>query len=540
MELADGGDLFDKIEADEGVGEDVAHFYFTQLVSAVGYMHSRGIAHRDIKPENILLSGQGDLKIADFGLAALFMKGGVRRTCSTVCGSPPYVAPEVLMAGKKGVGSAGGAGSVGGGGGYAPDAADLWSCGIVLFVLLVGNTPWDEPTMRSPEFSEYVENHGRGTSDELWNGIPSEALSLLRGLLKLDAKTRFALEEVRKHPWFTRPNPLLSPAGTAANPLGLATKLLEALRVDFDTDSEAVIASSQRRSNTASNTTTSGAFGANLAGNDDDAMDIDTPATTTKPKANPTIHPNTSDFRLASTQPDNTTTAATAGYGDGDDDSIVPFEWETTGRRGSAALNLPPSASQPVTRTDRSVGVGVGAGADADVHWALESLVADDPTLSQFSSTPSVPLTLTQHARKFRDIVPAHSLTRFLSTYPLPLLVGLLEDALHRLGIPGSGVLLYPGQHGQGQHGQGQHGQDQHQHQVGIGDVPVARLQVRTTDGRGQMLHGNIVVEEISTAAGVEVKEVRFLKAKGDPVEWRRFFKRVCVLCKEGIYIPGG
>ena len=71
MELAEG-DLFDKIEADKGIGEDIAHFYFSQLISAVGYMHSRGVAHRDIKPENILLA-DGDLKLADFGLAVLYL-----------------------------------------------------------------------------------------------------------------------------------------------------------------------------------------------------------------------------------------------------------------------------------------------------------------------------------------------------------------------------------------------------------------------------------------------------------------------------------
>ena len=69
MDVADGGDLFDKIEADKGVGEDIAHAYFSQLVSAVGYMHSKGVAHRDIKPENMLLSADGNLRIADFGLA---------------------------------------------------------------------------------------------------------------------------------------------------------------------------------------------------------------------------------------------------------------------------------------------------------------------------------------------------------------------------------------------------------------------------------------------------------------------------------------
>ena len=72
MEYASGGDLFDKIEADVGVSEDIAHFYFLQLISGIGYMHSKGVSHRDIKPENILLSETGDLKIADFGLATLF------------------------------------------------------------------------------------------------------------------------------------------------------------------------------------------------------------------------------------------------------------------------------------------------------------------------------------------------------------------------------------------------------------------------------------------------------------------------------------
>lgn len=76
MELAEGGDLFDKIEADEGVGEDIAHLYFTQLISAVSYMHSKGVGHRDIKPENVLLSADGNLKIADFGLATVFEYNG--------------------------------------------------------------------------------------------------------------------------------------------------------------------------------------------------------------------------------------------------------------------------------------------------------------------------------------------------------------------------------------------------------------------------------------------------------------------------------
>jgi serine/threonine-protein kinase Chk1 len=105
LELAEGGDLFDKIEADEGVGVDVAHLYFTQLVEAIGWCHGKGIAHRDIKPENMLLSERGDLKLADFGLATQFLspRTGERKTCGMVCGSPPYIAPEILACGQAGI-----------------------------------------------------------------------------------------------------------------------------------------------------------------------------------------------------------------------------------------------------------------------------------------------------------------------------------------------------------------------------------------------------------------------------------------------------
>ena len=126
MELAEGGDLFDKIEADQGVSEDIAHAYFTQLINAVGYMHSKGVGHRDIKPENVLLSADGNLKLADFGMATLFEYHGKRKMAVTTCGSPPYVAPEVLtpviVNGAKTVK-------------YCADQADIWSCGVVLFGL---------------------------------------------------------------------------------------------------------------------------------------------------------------------------------------------------------------------------------------------------------------------------------------------------------------------------------------------------------------------------------------------------------------------
>jgi len=186
MELAEGGDLFDKIEADKGVGEDIAHLYFTQLISAVSYMHSKGVAHRDIKPENVLLSAEGDLKLSDFGLAALFKKDGNLRLCNTVCGSPPYIAPEIVSGRRSRRADLLDVG-------YAANICDVWSCGIVLCVLLVGNTPWDEPTLRSDEFKEYVETEGH-TTDELWQNLPPEIVSLLRGMLKVDPAERFTLD----------------------------------------------------------------------------------------------------------------------------------------------------------------------------------------------------------------------------------------------------------------------------------------------------------------------------------------------------------
>ncbi|KAI5785962.1 kinase-like domain-containing protein [Geopyxis carbonaria] len=214
MEFASGGDLFDKIEADSGVPEDIAHFYFTQLVSGISYIHGHGVAHRDIKPENILLDANGNLKIADFGLAVLFQYRGKYRESSTFCGSPPYVAPEVTH------------------GAYRGDRADFWSCGIVLFVLLAGNTPWDETTNRSFEFQEFLRTNGRPSYDP-WPQLPPETLSLLRGILRVDQHTRFTFEEIRKHPWFTRPNPYLAENGLCIDGVNLATKMMENLHIDF-------------------------------------------------------------------------------------------------------------------------------------------------------------------------------------------------------------------------------------------------------------------------------------------------------------------
>lgn len=122
MGHSSGGELFDKIEPDVGMSVDLAHFYFRQLISAVKYLHSRGVCHRDIKPENILLDEYGWLQIADFGCASVFRYNGVTKALNEICGSAPYIAPEVVKPP------------------YRAEPIDLWSCGIVLYVMLAGST----------------------------------------------------------------------------------------------------------------------------------------------------------------------------------------------------------------------------------------------------------------------------------------------------------------------------------------------------------------------------------------------------------------
>ncbi|KAF2704842.1 Pkinase-domain-containing protein, partial [Pleomassaria siparia CBS 279.74] len=471
LELADGGDLFDKIESDEGVSEDIAHFYFTQLVSAVSYLHSKGIAHRDIKPENILLSDEGDLKLADFGLAALFKKDGKVRLCNSVCGSPPYIAPEVI------------------GGrkskrpdmldqGYQANICDVWSCGVVLFTILVGNTPWDQPTDSSEEWLEYVQTDGH-TTDELWNNLPVETLSLLRGILKIDPGRRFTLDEIRTHPWFTRKNPFLSPSGRNANPVGMATQMLSQLRINF------AQTPSQRGSGSGSGSSQS---------QDADAMDIDSSAPR-RSSANPA---NVSVF--SSTQPETSTT-----------DTL--FDWERPPRLSSYDGI---SASQPVKGHRHQS--HFAAPSLSQLSSTTQDILSQDPSLAQFTASPTVPLTLTQAARKFKDVLPSYSLARFLSPMSISALVPDLMEALHRLGVPAP---IYT-----------QNELDRWE------SGGMASIRIKMADGRRQGLNGHIVVENISVNDQGDMSEIRFVKASGDPLEWRRFFKNVVICVGDKVLRP--
>lgn len=446
MEYAEGGDLFDKIEADVGVTEDIAQVYFYQLISGVSFVHSKGVAHRDLKPENILMSENGNLKLADFGMATLYTYKGQKKVSATMCGSPPYVAPEVLVCGRMDKKS----NEVMK---YAPELVDIWSCGVILFVLLVGNTPWDEPTSQSWEYQEYKKTNGR-SSDSLWARIPVEALSLLRGMMSIEPTKRFSFAQIRQHPWYTRHNRFLAADGQITDPINLATKMLENLRIDFSQQPSP----SQRPSQKSV-----------------DAMDVDGPST-----------------KISLTQPETPI-------------NDVLFDWE----RPSLLRSLAISSTQPISRVDATLPP------NATQSTNFFDALAEEPSMSQFSQTPGVPMTLTQRAQRFRDIVPAHSFTRFFSHMPPQLLVQMLCDALHNLNVPLPSQLPYIGQ--------GDH---------------IATIKIKTTDERKQSMHGDVLVDKYYLPESQELLEVRFVKLKGDPLEWRRFFKKVVLLCKDGVYKP--
>ncbi|KAL1939250.1 hypothetical protein VTO73DRAFT_10053 [Trametes versicolor] len=212
LEMAAGGDLFDKIAPDEGIDEDTAHFYFCQLIDGLQYLHTEGVCHRDMKPENLLLDGSGTLKISDFGLAAVYKlkETGQSRMLSERCGSLPYLAPE--MKGNKP---------------YAAEPIDVWGGGVILFTMISGNTPWDEPTRGSHEFVQYLT--GECFNDEPWTSFSENLLSLITGMLDVEATTRMTLQDVACHPWVTRPSQL---AGRGA--YAIAQSLTARLRANGD------------------------------------------------------------------------------------------------------------------------------------------------------------------------------------------------------------------------------------------------------------------------------------------------------------------
>lgn len=184
LEYCSGGELFDRIEPDIGMPEKDAHHFFTQLIGAVEYLHSIGITHRDIKPENILLDDKDNLKLTDFGLATLFRFKGKERFLTRICGTLPYVAPELLSQTE-----------------FKAQPADVWACGIVLTAMLAGELPWDQPSESCQEYSDWLQ---KKTYLPPWKKIQPMLLGLLGKLLLPDPEKRIRISEIKKDRWFSQ------------------------------------------------------------------------------------------------------------------------------------------------------------------------------------------------------------------------------------------------------------------------------------------------------------------------------------------------
>ncbi|XP_042443556.1 CBL-interacting protein kinase 8-like isoform X1 [Zingiber officinale] len=179
LEYITGGELFDKIIRHGKLSEAESRRYFQQLIDGVGYCHNKGVYHRDLKPENLLLDSQGNLKISDFGLSALPAQGD--SLLRTTCGTPNYVAPEVL--GHKG---------------YNGAVADTWSCGVILYVLLTGYLPFDEVDLGTL----YSKIDKAEFSFPSWFSDGSR--SLIRRILDPNPETRMRMEDIRNDEWFKK------------------------------------------------------------------------------------------------------------------------------------------------------------------------------------------------------------------------------------------------------------------------------------------------------------------------------------------------
>lgn len=183
MELVRGGELFNRI-ARGRLREDVARVYFQQLISAIDFCHSRGVYHRDLKPENLLLDEDGNLKVTDFGLSTFAEHLRQDGLLHTTCGTPAYVAPEVI--GRKG---------------YDGAKADIWSCGVILYVLLAGFLPFQDDNL----MAMYKKIYRGDFKCPPW--FSSDARRLITKLLNPNPNTRITISKIMDSTWFKKTIP---------------------------------------------------------------------------------------------------------------------------------------------------------------------------------------------------------------------------------------------------------------------------------------------------------------------------------------------
>ena len=186
MEYCEGKELFDYIVRNKYLSEKEACRFFQQIIDGVEYLHLSNITHRDLKPENLLLDNKKRIRISDFGLSNMSDK--IDSLLETPCGTPSYAPPEMLRGEK-----------------YNGVFSDIWSCGIILYTMLVGNLPCAES--KEDLIYENIMTHNYYYPEN----ISDEAIDLIENMLKVDPTERYDFEQIKSHPWFNLVEPKLKP-----------------------------------------------------------------------------------------------------------------------------------------------------------------------------------------------------------------------------------------------------------------------------------------------------------------------------------------
>ncbi|EGC38218.1 hypothetical protein DICPUDRAFT_29047 [Dictyostelium purpureum] len=191
LELVECGELLNDIISSDVYSEEKAKNLFKQIVEGVLYLHRKGIAHRDLKPENILLKHRNfdqpdSIKLSDFGLSRTISEGSFMKT---MCGTPQYLAPEILTNSSNGVG------------GYGLEV-DCWSMGAILYIMLCGYPPFDDN--KDISIFEQIRKALFDFPDEEWKSVSDEAKDLIKRLLCVEPQKRYTCEQILDHPWYNK------------------------------------------------------------------------------------------------------------------------------------------------------------------------------------------------------------------------------------------------------------------------------------------------------------------------------------------------
>jgi serine/threonine protein kinase len=185
QELVEGGELYDQLEAAGRFDQPRARKCFAQLVEGVEYCHRAGVCHRDLKLENVLVAADGTVKITDFGFSKQFTNGSPK----TVVGTALYVAPEVVL--RDGME-------------YNGEASDVWSLGIILYLLTAGRFPFNRGHIGgvAPGMTLRSKEKFRNDNFRVPSHFSEDLTSLLRGILCADPTRRLTIADIRAHRWF--------------------------------------------------------------------------------------------------------------------------------------------------------------------------------------------------------------------------------------------------------------------------------------------------------------------------------------------------